>query len=71
MPIYVYKCNDCKAEFEALLPISEKDKKITCIACGSQNTQKTTASFKSQVKGGKISGFGCGGGCSSCSGCGL
>lgn len=71
MPIYVYKCNDCQAEFEALIPLKEKDKKVVCIACGSKNTQKTTASFKSQIKGNKSSGFTCGGTCGTCGSCGF
>ena len=33
MPIYEYKCNECGAEREVILPLSESSKQVNC-ACG-------------------------------------
>ena len=55
MKVYDCKCNDCKAEFQAVLESSEE--KVQCPSCESLNVVMTEAEI------------GCGGGCSSCSGC--
>lgn len=60
MPIYEYKCEDCKASFELLV---KSDEKIKCLGCGGENLEKEIST--------KVSESHCGdGGCSSCSGCG-
>lgn len=71
MPIYIYKCQKCQAEFEALLSLSQKEKKVVCIACGSKKTKKLPASFTSKIKGSQNPpSSSCGGGsCSICPGC--
>lgn len=79
MPIYEYVCQNCKAEFEAIRPISEKDKKIKCEKCGSKKTKRKLAlaakSFSHALpmaSGGGASASRCGscggGNCASCGG---
>jgi len=38
MPIYSYKCIDCKCEFDELVQIGQKT--VKCIKCGSTKTEK-------------------------------
>ena len=37
MPIYEFKCGDCKIEFEDFRNISEKEETGSCLSCGSKN----------------------------------
>ena len=39
MPIYEYKCNDCKKDFEKLV-FAGDDKNITCPECKTLNVAK-------------------------------
>ncbi len=69
MPIYEYVCQNCKAEFEAIRPMSEKDKKIACKKCGSKKTRrKLTAAAKSFANALPVVSAGSASGCGSCSG---
>jgi len=56
MKIYDCKCEDCQAEFQAVLE-DEKDK-VKCPACQSSKIVMDESEIQS----------GCGGGCSGCSG---
>ncbi|MDD3553965.1 MAG: zinc ribbon domain-containing protein [Deltaproteobacteria bacterium] len=77
MPIYEFHCNDCNAEFESLVRMS--DPSAVCPVCGSKNVQKkmSVCAFKAGdgpgnfVGTGKRASSGCSG-CSSsnCSSCG-
>lgn len=58
MKIYDCKCSDCGAEFQAVMA-DEKDK-VKCPSCESENIEMKESEME----------LGCGGGCSSCSGCG-
>ena len=42
MPIYSYRCDDCKTEFEAFASIKKKETgwQPLCPKCGSQNTRQ-------------------------------
>ncbi len=44
MPIYEYRCRDCKAEFETLTTMAKADE-IECKACGSENTERLLSVF--------------------------
>ena len=57
MKIYDCKCEDCKAEFQAVLE-GEADT-VECPSCSSSKVKMTETDMT----------LGCGGGCSSCSGC--
>jgi putative FmdB family regulatory protein len=69
MPIYEYVCQNCKEEFEAIRPISQKDAAIVCEKCGSEDVKRQLAVFYAH-SGGSASPAtsGGGGGCASCSG---
>jgi len=54
MKVFDCKCNDCKAEFQAVLEDSEE--KVQCPACESASVEMTEAEV------------GCGGSCGGCSG---
>jgi putative FmdB family regulatory protein len=66
MPIYEYVCQSCKKEFEAIRPMSDKDKKIECEKCGSKKTKRKLA-VVAKNGGGATSAASGNGGCSSCS----
>lgn len=54
MKIYDCKCQDCKAEFQAVL--EDGKEKVQCPACESTNVEMTEAETA------------CGGGCAGCGG---
>jgi len=39
MPIFEYKCNDCRKEFE-ILQLHGQNNELKCSGCGSRNLQK-------------------------------
>ncbi|OGS45688.1 MAG: hypothetical protein A2539_08015 [Elusimicrobia bacterium RIFOXYD2_FULL_34_15] len=45
MPMYSYICNNCKLEFDLLIDSTNKNEKIKCEKCGSENTSRTFSSF--------------------------
>ncbi|HOK06446.1 MAG TPA: zinc ribbon domain-containing protein [Syntrophales bacterium] len=55
MPIYEYRCEKCKAEFEKIVFSSGKDEPVICPRCKSKKTRKLMSAFA----GGKS-------GCSTC-----
>ncbi len=73
MPIYEYRCNACKAEFEKL--VFGPNPAVVCEKCGSGNTEKLMSRFGMGTSSGNASpdssgGSGCGGcSSSSCAGC--
>lgn len=59
MKIYDCKCEECGAEFQAVM--ENTDEELNCPSCNSSKIKLTETEFT----------LGCGGGCSSCSsGCG-
>jgi putative FmdB family regulatory protein len=64
MPIYEFKCMDCDHNFEELLKISEKDKKVHCPKCQSHNIKKAFSVFGTSGASGN------GGSCASAPSCG-
>lgn len=45
MPIYEYCCQDCKARFDALRPMSQADDPIACSRCHGTNTSRALSLF--------------------------
>jgi len=46
MPVYDYRCNDCRTSFEQVLTLREHDnEKIKCPHCGSKNVEQEAAAF--------------------------
>ena len=66
MPIYEYVCQECEKRFDALRSMSEADKAIACVKCGSDRTSRAISVFFAQ-SGGKVV-AGNNGGCGSCAG---
>ena len=65
MPIYEFRCLDCKNEFEEL--VFGRDSRVVCNKCQSNNVEKlmSSVSFKSSAGFTPASGAS---GCSSCAG---
>ena len=41
MPVYEFRCQDCKRDFEIVSPISGYDEeKVTCPGCGGKNVER-------------------------------
>lgn len=63
MPIYEYRCQDCKKLFEALVSSHAKADDVSCTACGSAKVKRTIsassfrlASGSSSIPSGALSG---------------
>lgn len=63
MALIDYKCSKCGHEFFEI--IKQDSEKIVCPKCGSEETKRI---YKGKFYGNN--GGSCGGGCSTCSGCG-
>jgi len=55
MPIYEYKCSDCKANFEILVSKSDDEKDIKCKKCGSNKIKKTISASSFRISSGRSS----------------
>jgi putative FmdB family regulatory protein len=51
MPIYVYRCDQCRETFERLVPMSANSATATCPKCGAGDARKQIASFAISDKG--------------------
>ena len=69
MPIYEYKCQECRNIFEVITTSAEDPTKAECSKCGSNNVQKTISASSYRISSGKSSsvpsGALCGGSCKS------
>jgi len=45
MPLYEYRCQDCKQEFEKLMSIGSRDRKVNCPLCGGSRTERAAISL--------------------------
>jgi putative FmdB family regulatory protein len=46
MPVYDYRCGDCKQTFEQVLTLREHDsEQMRCPHCGSKNIEQEAAAF--------------------------
>ncbi|MDF1577503.1 MAG: zinc ribbon domain-containing protein [Desulfobulbales bacterium] len=55
MPIYEYKCNDCKTNFEVLVSKTGDDEDIKCNKCGSNKVRKTISASSFRISSGRSS----------------
>lgn len=67
MPLYEYQCKECGYQFDALRPIKDADKPISCKQCSSNQTERQISVFFAQ-SGGRVVAGGNGGGCDGCAG---
>ena len=65
MPLYEYRCHNCKAAFEVLQNLGQTAKGLACPECGDEEVEKqfsTFASTGSRSFSAGLGGAGCGGG---------
>lgn len=48
MPLYEYHCENCNADFEALVSFKNADKQ-KCIVCGSPKVKRANSTFASNL----------------------
>jgi len=46
MPIYEYRCNECKREFSELFLSSKEARKVRCKHCNGRNLHRLVSSFR-------------------------
>jgi putative FmdB family regulatory protein len=65
MPLYEYRCHNCKAAFEVLQNLGKTAEGLTCPECGEKDVEKQFSTFASAASSSSSAGFGgagCGGG---------
>ncbi|SHH10889.1 putative regulatory protein, FmdB family [Thermosyntropha lipolytica DSM 11003] len=67
MPIYEFKCAACGKKFDLLLSLKERDKKVKCPECSSDQVERQLSSFFAPGAGGASC---TASSCAGCSGCG-
>ncbi len=50
MPIYEFKCNTCKKEFETIVTSFSKIASVKCEQCGSTDISRLPSTVNSKVK---------------------
>lgn len=60
MPIYEYRCEQCRYEFESFVWSRNDEDGITCPRCGSRDIKKLLSSFASKSPLSSVLGSGCG-----------
>lgn len=63
MPVYEYFCNDCRAIFEVLRPMAERDAAAACPLCESRSSTPLMSRVAVRAGGGFAAALGGGGGC--------
>ena len=58
MPLYEYRCSECKTRFDALRAMSDADAPIACPRCSSENTHRAISLFSAIGSAGVIAGAG-------------
>jgi putative FmdB family regulatory protein len=48
MPIFEYRCRKCGVEFETL--VKQRDEKVKCAECGSEELERKLTTFSASVK---------------------
>jgi putative FmdB family regulatory protein len=56
MPIYEYRCKACGERFEALRPVGDRGKSLTCPECGKKGAEKLPSVFAASAGCGSGSG---------------
>lgn len=57
MPVYEYKCKNCKHRFELLVSIKADPADIKCPECGAGNPEKQFSAFSSKTGACSSKGF--------------
>jgi putative FmdB family regulatory protein len=65
MPIYEYRCMDCRKKFDLLRPMSQSSEPAECPTCKGQ-AKRIASTFMAKGSGGQTIAGGAGG-CASCS----
>jgi putative FmdB family regulatory protein len=71
MPLYEYRCENCRTRFEVLRPISQSDSPVACPACAELGARRLISSFAAISKGdggSRLVASSQGSGCGSCVG---
>jgi len=55
MPIFEYRCQDCKKLFEIIVTSSDASQEVTCPKCGGKKVTKTISAGNYRVGSGKSS----------------
>jgi putative FmdB family regulatory protein len=45
MPIYEYRCKNCDQRFEAIRPINDRARNVTCPECGRSAAERLPSTF--------------------------
>ncbi len=75
MPIYEYKCQKCKAQFEKLIGGCGIQSPQVCPGCGSKNIKKLVSTFScssgdsKKIETSDANSGGCTSSCKTCPGC--
>jgi len=62
MPIYEYRCKACQDRFEAIRPVGDRGKSVTCPECGARGAEKLPSVFAAAGGCGATAAGGGGGG---------
>jgi len=49
MPVYEYKCSECKTKFDVFHKSISVEEKIICPKCGSQDNKKLLSAFSASI----------------------
>lgn len=52
MPIYEYRCDECRNLFEVLATSTAADEAVTCSQCGSRKVKKTISASSFRINSG-------------------
>lgn len=52
MPIYEYRCQECKALFEAIVTSTDTSTEVICPKCSSNNIKKTISASSFRIASG-------------------
>ncbi|MFA6497816.1 MAG: zinc ribbon domain-containing protein [Desulfurivibrionaceae bacterium] len=52
MPIYEYRCQECKSLFETILTSAETSAEVVCPKCGSSTVKKTISASSFRISSG-------------------
>ena len=55
MPIYEYRCQECKALFETIVTSAEASTEVTCPKCASRVVKKTISASSFRISSGSSS----------------
>ena len=48
MPIYEFRCKKCEERFEAIRPMGDTGRDLTCPECGAKSPEKVPSVFAAQ-----------------------